>query len=281
MTRRFPSLRHRLRRQLPLRPFFAFTVAAFALSMLGACGMFGDKLNERKNWTVEDYYQNAKSDLDSGNYAGAIKLYEGLEARYPFGRYAQQAQLDIAYAYYKENDSAQAVAATERFIKLHPNHPNLDYALYLKALAFFKPDLGLFGDLLNLDPSDRDPKALRESFEAFKDLVIRFPDGIYSADARARMAYLVNTLARHDVSVARYYMTRGAYLASVNRAQNVIQRYPQAPAIQDALEVSIEAYEKMGMGELAASSRRVLEKNFPNNALVSKSGSAKSWWKLW
>jgi outer membrane protein assembly factor BamD len=277
MTRRFLSLPHRL----SLRSFFAFTVAALALSMLAGCGMFGDKLNERKNWTVEDYYQNAKSDLDSGNYAGAIKLYEALEARYPFGRYAQQAQLDIAYAYYKENDSTQAVAATERFIKLHPNHPNLDYALYLKALAFFKPDLGLFGDLLNLDPSDRDPKALRESFEAFKDLVIRFPDSIYSADARARMAYLVNTLARHDVSVARYYMTRGAYLASVNRAQNVIQRYPQAPAIQDALEVSIEAYEKMGMTELANSSRRVLEKNFPNNALVSKSGGSKSWWKLW
>lgn len=273
MTRRFFPL--------PLRSFFAFTIAALALSMLAGCGMFGDKLNERKNWTVEDYYQNAKSDLDSGNYAGAIKLYEALEARYPFGRYAQQAQLDIAYAYYKENDSAQAVAATERFIKLHPNHFNLDYALYLKALAFFKPDLGLFGDLLNLDPSDRDPKALRESFEAFKDLVIRFPDSIYSADARARMAYLVNTLARHDVSVARYYMTRGAYLASVNRAQNVLQRYPQAPAIQDALEVSIEAYEKMGMTELANSSRRVLEKNFPNNALVSKSGSSKSWWKLW
>ena len=281
MTRRFFVLPLALAVRLHLRSFFAFTFAALALGMLAGCGMFGDKLNERKNWTVEDYYQNAKSDLDSGNYAGAIKLYEALEARYPFGRYAQQAQLDIAYAYYKENDSAQAVAATERFIKLHPNHPNLDYALYLKALAFFKPDLGLFGDLLNLDPSDRDPKALRESFEAFKDLVIRFPDGIYAADARARMAYLVNTLARHDVSVARYYMTRGAYLASVNRAQNVIQRYPQAPAIQDALEVSIEAYEKMGMPELANSSRRVLEKNFPNNAMVSKSGSSKSWWKLW
>ena len=281
MTRRFFLLPLALPVRLRLRSFLAFTFAALALGMLAGCGMFGDKLNERKNWTVEDYYQNAKSDLDSGNYAGAIKLYEALEARYPFGRYAQQAQLDIAYAYYKENDSAQAVAATERFIKLHPNHPNLDYALYLKALAFFKPDLGLFGDLLNLDPSDRDPKALRESFEAFKDLVIRFPDGIYAADARARMAYLVNTLARHDVSVARYYMTRGAYLASVNRAQNVIQRYPQAPAIQDALEVSIEAYEKMGMPELANSSRRVLEKNFPNNAMVSKSGSSKSWWKLW
>ena len=281
MTRRFFVLPLALAIRLRLRSLFAFTFAALALGMLAGCGMFGDKLNERKNWTVEDYYQNAKSDLDSGNYAGAIKLYEALEARYPFGRYAQQAQLDIAYAYYKENDSAQAVAATERFIKLHPNHPNLDYALYLKALAFFKPDLGLFGDLLNLDPSDRDPKALRESFEAFKDLVIRFPDGIYAADARARMAYLVNTLARHDVSVARYYMTRGAYLASVNRAQNVIQRYPQAPAIQDALEVSIEAYEKMGLPELANSSRRVLEKNFPNNAMVSKSGSSKSWWKLW
>ncbi len=269
MTRRF------------LTSLLVTTIAALGLSMLGACSFFGEKLNEQKNWSVEEFYKNAKSDLDSGNYPGAIKLYESLEARYPFGRYAQQAQLDIAYAYYKENDSTQAVAATERFIKLHPNHPNLDYALYLKALAFFKPDLGLFGDLLNLDPADRDPKALRESFEAFKDLVIRFPDSIYSDDARIRMAYLVNTLARHDVSVARYYMSRGAYLASVNRAQNVLQRYPQAPATQEALEVSIEAYDKMGLPELASSSRRVLEKNFPNNAMVSKSGSSRAWWKLW
>jgi outer membrane protein assembly factor BamD len=241
--------------------------------------MFGEKLNDQKNWTVEEFYKNAKNDLDSGNYAGAVKLYEALEARYPFGRYAQQAQLDIAYAYYKEGDTAQATAATDRFIKLHPNHAALDYALYLKALAYFKPDLGLFGELLNLDPAERDPKSLRESFDAFKDLVVRFPDSRYASDARTRMAYLVNALAKHDVAVARYYLNRGAYVASASRAQNVLQRYPQATATQDALMISIAAYEKMDLPELAADSRRVLEKNFPNSAAAKAGG--RSWWKLW
>jgi outer membrane protein assembly factor BamD len=264
----------------PLR-WLQCAVLAFAFALAGGCGIFGDKGNEQKNWSVEEFYKNAKSDLDSGNYAGAVKLYEALEARYPFGRYAQQAQLDIAYAYYKQGETAQAVTATERFIKLHPNHPNLDYALYLKALAYFKPDLGLFGDLLNLDAAERDPKALRESFEAFKDLAVRFPESRYSDDARARMSYLVNTLAKHDLSVARYYLNRGAPLAAVGRAQNIIQRYPQAPANEEALAISVEAYEMMGMKELADSSRRVLEKNFPNNRTIAKSGGSKAWWKLW
>ncbi len=244
--------------------------------------MFGDKLDPKKNWTVEEFYKNAREELDSGNYAGAVKVYEALEAKYPFGRYAQQAQLDIAYAYYKEGETAQAVSAADRFLKLHPNHPAADYALYIKALSYFKPDLGLFGELLNLDPSERDPKALRESFEVFKELITRFPESKYSDDSRSRMSFLVNALAKHDVAVARYYLGRGAYLAAANRAQNVFQRYPQAPANEDALVISVQAYEQMGLPELADSSRRVLEKNFPNNNLIGKTQSAgKAWWKLW
>lgn len=253
------------------------------LATLSGCAWFGSKTDDQKNWTVEQFYKNAKAELDSGNYQGAVKLYEALEARYPFGRYAQQAQLDIAYAYYKENETAQTVTATDRFMKLHPNHPNFDYALYLKALAYFKPDLGIFGDLLNLDPADRDPKALRESFEVFKDLVSRFPDSGYAPDSRSRMTYLVNALAKHDLSVAKYYFTRGGYLAAVNRAQNIIQRYPQAGVIEDALVISVQSYEKMGMPDLAADSKRVLEKNFPKNQMIAKGGetTSKSWWKLW
>ena len=250
--------------------------------LFSGCGMFGDKLDNQKNWTVEQFYKNAKSELDSGNYAGAVKLYEALEARYPFGRYAQQAQLDIAYAYYKDNETAQTVTATDRFMKLHPNHPNLDYALYLKALAYFKPDLGIFGSILNLDSADRDPKALRESFEVFKDLVTRFPDSGYAPDARERMTFLVNALAKHDLSVARYYYNRGGYLAAVNRSQNILQRYPQATVIEDALVISVLSYEKMGLSDLAADSKRVLEKNFPRNQMVAKGDfSGKAWWKFW
>ena len=254
-----------------------------ASALLAGCGMFGDKLlDQQKNWTVEQFYKNAKEELDSGNYAGAVKAYEALEAKYPFGRYAQQAQLDIAYARYREGETAECVAAADRFLKLHPNHANVDYALYIKGLAYFKPDLGIFGDMLNLDPAERDPKALRESFEVFKDLIVRFPDSRYADDSRSRMAYLVNSLAKHDVAVARYYYNRGAYLAAVNRAENVMQRYPQAPANEDALVVAVLAYEKMDLKDLSNASRRVLEKNFPNNDMIAKGGSGqKPWWKLW
>lgn len=244
--------------------------------------MFGDKTEQQKNWTVEQFYKNAKEELDSGNYNGAIKGFEALEAKYPFGRYAQQAQLDIAYAHYKEGDTAECAASADRFMKLHPNHPNVDYALYIKGLAYFKPDLGLFGELLNLDNSERDPKALRDSFEVFKDLVVRFPDSKYAEDSRVRMGYLVNALAKHDVAVAKYYFNRGAYLAAVNRAENVMQRYPQAPANEEALVVTVMAYEQMGQKDLAGTTRRVLEKNFPKNNMVAKGTEGHTpWWKLW
>jgi outer membrane protein assembly factor BamD len=266
------------------RPLSRFTrsllVAAATATVLAlsGCGSFGDKLSNQRNWTVEQFYKNARDEMDGGNYAGAIKLYEALEARYPFGRYTQQAQLDIAYSYYKDNETAQAVSACDRFMKLHPNHPAVDYALYLKGLAYFKPDLGIFGAVLNLDAAERDPKALRDSFDVFKELVTRFPDSVYSDDARGRMIYLVNTLAKHDLSVARYYYNRGAYLAAVNRAQNVITRYPQAPVAQDALEISVDAYKKMGMPQMADASQRVLQKNFPNAGKVEEK---RSWWKFW
>jgi outer membrane protein assembly factor BamD len=260
----------------------AWAALAAATLFLSGCSFFGTSLDDRKNWTVEQMYREAKSELDSGNYTGAIKSYEQLESKFPFGRFAQQAQLDIAYAQYRDNDTAQSVAAADRFIKLHPNHPNVDYALYIKGLAYFKPDLGLFGELLNLDASERDPKALRESFEVFKDLIVRFPDSIYANDARARMSYLVNALAKHDVAVARYYLSRGAFLAAVNRAESVFQRYPQAPANEDALVVTIQAYELMGQKDLAAAAKRVLLRNFPNNTMVAKAGSSSTpWWKLW
>jgi len=261
------------------------SVAAFLVVLtanLAGCGLFGDTHDQQKNWSVEQFYKAAKTDLDNGNYLGAIKLYESLEAKFPFGRYAQQAQLDIAYANYKEGETAQAVAACERFIKLHPNHANLDYALYLKALSFYKLDQGILSWLLAQDLSERDPKALRESFDAFKELAERFPESRYAEDSRARMAYLINTLAKAEVNVATYYFNRGAFLAAANRAQTTLTRYPQAPANEDALLMMIQAYEKMGMKDLAADTRRVLDKNFPGNPLAAAAQrkSDKAWWKL-
>ena len=258
-------------------------LAAFLLAVsLAGCGLFGDKADPKKEWQAAEFYAAAKEQFDNRSWDAAIKLYEQLEAQFPFGRFAQQAQIEIAYAYYKQGETAQAVSALDKFVKLHPNHPNVDYALYLKALANFKEDLGPFSRLVKQDLADRDPKAARESFEGFKDLVTRFPESRYAADARERMAYLVEALARHEVNVARYYLTRGAYLAATNRAQDAITRFPQSPAHRESLDIMIEAYDRMGMTELRDDTKRVLAKNFPADPM-GQSGRNRfgSWWKFW
>ena len=231
---------------------------------MAACS-FVDKHDPKSGWSADKLYRDAKEALDGGQYDLAIKRYEILEARFPYGRYSQQGQLEIAYAYYKQNEQASAVAATERFVKLHPNHPNVDYAHYLKGLAYFNEDLGLLGRMARQDRTERDPKSARDSFDAFKELVQRFPDSRYAPDALARMKYLVNALASHEVHVARYYMKRGAYVAAANRAQYALKNYPQAPAQEDALLIMIQAYDVLGMPELRDDAERILRKNFPDS----------------
>ncbi len=231
--------------------------------LLSACSFF-DKNDPKSGWSAERLYKEAKEALDGGQYDLAIKHYETLEARFPYGRYAQQAQLEIAYAYYKQNEQASAVAAADRYVKLHPNSANVDYAYYLKGLAFFNEDLGLFGKVARQDRTERDPKSARDSFDAFKDLAQRFPDSKYTPDALARMKFLVNALASHEMHVARYYMKRGAYVAAANRAQFALKNYPQAPAVRDALQVLVEAYDALGMPDLRNDADRVLRMNFPD-----------------
>lgn len=232
---------------------------------MAACS-FIDKHDPTAGYSAEKLYREAKEALDGGQYDLAIKRYETLESRFPYGRYSQQGQLEIAYAYYKQSEQASAVAATERFMKLHPNHPNVDYAYYLKGLVYFNEDLGLLGKISRQDRTERDPKAARESFDAFKELVQRFPESKYTPDALARMKYLVNALASHEVHVARYYMKRGAYVAASNRAQYALRNYPQAPAQEEALLIMIQAYDVLGMPELRNDAERVLRKNFPDSA---------------
>ena len=232
---------------------------------MAACS-FIDKHDPTAGYSAEKLYREAKEALDGGQYDLAIKRYETLESRFPYGRYSQQGQLEIAYAYYKQSEQASAVAATERFMKLHPNHPNVDYAYYLKGLVYFNEDLGLLGKISRQDRTERDPKAARESFDAFKELVQRYTESKYTPDALARMKYLVNALASHEVHVARYYMKRGAYVAASNRAQYALRNYPQAPAQEDALLIMIQAYDVLGMHELRNDAERVLRKNFPDSA---------------
>lgn len=248
---------------------------------LGGCGIFGDKVEESKNWSAEKLYAEAKDELASGSYERSVQLFEKLESRFPFGAYAQQAQLEIAYAYYKQGDQAQALAAVDRFIKLHPNHANVDYMYYLRGLVNFNDDMGFLSFIANQDITERDPKATRDSFDAFKELVTRFPASKYTPDAIARMKYLVNALAQYDLHVAKYYLRRNAYLAAANRAQSAIKEYPDAPASEEALVVLIKSYDAMGMTELRDDAKRVYLKSFPNSNLLETGGVKKSWWKFW
>ncbi|HET7764442.1 MAG TPA: outer membrane protein assembly factor BamD [Burkholderiales bacterium] len=243
------------------------SVASFALVLtasLAACS-FLDKQDPTRTMSADKIYAEAKDALDNGQYDLAIKRYESLEARFPYGRYSQQGQLEVAYAYYKQKEQASAVAAAERFMKLHPNHPSVDYAYYLKGLAYFNEDSGLLSKISRQDPSERDPKSARDSFDAFKELVQRFPDSKYAPDALARMKYLVNALASHEIHVAQWYVRRGAYVAAANRAQFALRNYPEAPIQEEALLIMIRSYDALGMRELRDDTERILKKNFPDS----------------
>lgn len=216
-----------------------------------------------KNVPVEEMYSDAKKHLDEQSYEEAIKQFEALQSRYPYGRYAQQSQLEIAYAYYKQNEPESAIAAADRFIKQYPNNPHVDYAYYVKGLANFNADIGIFGLAFGQDPTERDPKAAQDSFAAFKDLVTRFPASKYTPDSRLRMQYLLNALAKYDIHVAGYYLRRGAHVAAVNRAKEVLTLYPNTPSTRDALLILVQGYDAMGMKQLRDDAQRVLDKNFP------------------
>jgi outer membrane protein assembly factor BamD len=249
---------------------------------LGGCGLLPEVKDETSGWSAQKLYAEAKDNLNSGNYERAVKLFETLESRYPFGRYAQQAQLEVAYAYYKDNEPISAIAACDRFIKLHPNHPNVDYAYYLKGLANFNDDLGLLGNLVKQDLSERDPRAARDAFLAFKELVTRFPDSKYAADSTARMKYLVNALAGNEVHVAKYYLKRKAWVAAANRAKEVLKTYPEAPALEEALAIMVVAYEKLELTDLRNDAQCVLTLNFPDSKYAKGvSTEGKAWYRFW
>jgi outer membrane protein assembly factor BamD len=258
-----------------------FSLLAVAAALLIGCAT--DLQDETAGWSAQRLYGEAKDAMSNKDWPRAVRYLEKLEARYPYGRFAQQAQLEIAYAHWKDNERASAVAAVERFIKMYPNHANADYAWYLKGLINFNDQYGMFAWLTSPDMSDRDPKSTRESFAAFKEVVTRFPESRYAADAAARMRYLVNALAANEVHVARYYMKRGAYLAAANRAQFAISHYAQAPAIEEAVFVLVLAYDRLGMDDLRDAADRVMRNNFPDSRYLKAGGARKDvpWWRLW
>lgn len=265
-----------------MRSLPALALIFAALLSLSGCGLLPEQKDETAGWSANKLYTEAKEAMSEGSWDKAVKYFEKLESRYPYGRYAQQAQIEVAYAYFKSGETASAIAACDRFVKLHPDHPNVDYVYYLKGLVSFNEDLGMMGYVSMQDPTERDPKGMRESFDAFKTLSNRFPDSKYTPDAVQRMKYLVNAMASNEVHVARYYVKRKAYVAAANRAQSAIKNYPDAPAIEEALFIMVKAYDEMGMIDLRDDAERVMRKNYPNSVYYTRGlNRVEPWWKLW
>ena len=259
---------------------FAGLAILLVFAMLGGCGLLPEVKDPTANLTAEQLYRQAKDAMGEGNFTKAVKLYETLEARFPYGRFAQQAILEGAYANYRLGETATAIAACDRFIRTYPNHPSVDYAYYLKGLVYFREDQGIIGYVYELELSEREPKSMRESFLAFKELVAKFPESKYAQDSTERMRYLANSLALYEVKVARYYYNRGAYVAAVNRAQTALVSYPRTPAEENALELLIRSYDKLGLPQLRDDSEQILRRTFPDSEYFA-GAPPKPWWKFW
>jgi outer membrane protein assembly factor BamD len=263
-----------------------FMALAAGVAIVAGCHGLPEKTDETATWNNGKLYSEAQEALDGRDWGKCAKYFENLEGRDPFGHFAQQAQINVAYCDWKDSETASADEAIDRFIKLHPDHPQIDYAYYLKGMIHFNDDLGLFGRFSGQDMSERDPKSLRESYDAFKVVVDRFPQSKYAPDAAQRMRYIVNALASHEVHAADYYYRRGAYVAAVNRAQLAIREYKNTPATEDALHIMMLSYAQLDQPELAADTKRVLAATFPDSPYVTgkrRLGSAdnKPWYQIW
>jgi outer membrane protein assembly factor BamD len=262
-----------------------FKLVTFVLVVvLSGCGLLPDKIDETKNWSAPKLYSEAMDQLQSGAYDKAIQYFEKLESRYPFGTYAKQAQMEVAYAQYKQGEQPLALAAIERFIKLHPNDPSVDYMYYLRGLVNFNDKLGILEVIGGQDPTERDSKATREAFDSFKQLVEKYPNSVYAPDAIARMKYLVNTMAQYEVNVARFYYRHGAYVAAIDRAQTSLKSYPDTPANEEALLIMVRSYDGLGLTDLRDDTSRVLAKNYPDGGTLAngtRPGKQKPWWRFW
>lgn len=239
-------------------------VGLIAVLLVVGCGTTKPEQDETAGWSAERLYQDARTQMSAGNWNDARSRLEAVEARYPFGGYAQQALIDQAYVNWKDDEPEQALAAIDRFQQQYPNHAGTDYMLYLKGLVTFTPPSAAFSKVTRQDPSERDPKGLRESYEAFNELITRYPDSRYANDARQRVTWLVSTIAENEVHVAQYYYERKAYVAAVNRAKTVITDFKGVPAAEKALYIMYLAYDKLNLPELRDDTKRVLDQNFPD-----------------
>jgi len=266
---------------MSIRSWLTVSAMSAAVILLAACDT--TPKDDTARMSPEKIYAEAKEEAASGGYEKAIKLYERLEGRAAGTVLAQQAQIERAFLLWKTGEKALALSTIERFIKLHPTSPALDYALYLQGLVNFNDNLGLLGALASQDLSERDQQASRDAYQSFRQLTEQFPQSTYAEDARLRMNYIVNSLAAYEVHVARYYYRRGAYIAAANRAQQTVQEFQQTPSVEEALYIMMLSYDKLGLTQLRDDTGRVLKSSFPNSTIVANGfGNKKSrWWQLW
>jgi len=249
-------------------------LSALILSLfLVACSDDGVKSDPYADWSALEFYDEATLALEAGEFEEAIKNLENLEARFPFSTYARQAQLDVAYAYYKFGEPESAIAAADRFIRINPRDPNVAYAWYLKGIIDFNRGSGFMDSLFPRDMAQHDSKSMGEALRSFSTLVERYPDSRYASDAYQHMLFLRNKLAEAELHAARYYIKRKAWLAAAKRGQSVLETFPTTPASRDALSIMILAYQELGLNDLAADAQSVLDGNPVINQIV-QSGSA-------
>ena len=249
---------------MPLRAI----LIAIPLLVLAGCSILEVK-DETAGWSADDFLNAGQAQMASSDWPGAIATYRKMLGRFPYGRNAEQAQLDMAYAYFKNEEPALAVAGADQFIQMHPTHPNVDYAYYLKGLSLFEPPGGWIDAISGVNPANNDIAPVREAFSVYQELITRFPDSRYAPEARKRLIYIINVLAIHEVEVARYYYLMGADVAAVNRAKYVLETYRNSSAIEDALGVMLKSYSRMGLTELRDDAERVLRLNFPDSRYLN------------
>ncbi len=243
---------------------------------LNGCGLFGDDEDDDEFAglsTEAQFYERALEQLNGQNFRGAISTYQALESRFPFGRFAEQAQIEIVFAYYRNDDMEAARAAADRFIRLHPDSENVDYAYYMKGLSSFVGGGGIFNRFLPIDHTKRDPGRAQESFNDLSQLIALYPDSPYAGDARSRMIYLRNNLAQYEIHVANYYVERRAYIAALRRAQYVVENFQETPAVADGVAIMVECYLRLGLNNLADTSLGLLRENYPEHAAIDEDGS--------
>ena len=263
---------------IALRRFVTLLAPLSLAAVLAACGT--SQAEKDAATPVEKLYADAMDDVEGANYDRAIKSLDRIEGKAAGSILAQQAQLELAYLYWKTSDKVQALATIDRFIKLHPSSPALDYALYLRGVINFNDDLGFLSSFTGQNLAERDQAAARESYQSFKQLSEQFPDSKYTADARIRMDFTVNMLAEYEVRVANYYMRRSAYVAAANRAKESVIEFPQTASTAEALHIMVQSYDKLGLTQLRDDAQRVLNKNFPDSNF-SDAKPKSAWWKFW